>query len=144
MQSRRREQFCAAQICERALDIRPRGILRENRADDDFERAAVLGPPVLRAEMREQARVDCFELPVHRKIDAAMPGHGDAEILTVSPCPRVSVSSRLGYFADDAQAQRFGVARVANRSVEIVQNERERDPGEERERDANRNVELLA
>ncbi len=62
---RRVQQPRALEIRDCLLDIRPRGVLRQDRADDDFE-CAVAGPPVLRAEARVQPRVDVSESIFHR------------------------------------------------------------------------------
>lgn len=51
---KRSQQAFAAEIRDCALDIRPRSVLRQDGADDDFEGCAS-GPPVLRAEVAGQS-----------------------------------------------------------------------------------------
>jgi len=61
-----REQMLTSQIRHRLFDVRPRRVLGQDRADDNFKIAIVMGPPMLRAEMREQQIENFFQTFFHR------------------------------------------------------------------------------
>src|SRR5215469_3995454 len=66
-ESERSEKAFAAEVGDGAFDVRPRGVLGEDGADDDFEGRA-RGPPILRAKMFEEDLViqrDSFRLSAY-------------------------------------------------------------------------------